>query len=479
MKKGPLSAEPAEQSQGSSRGRSREGRSHGRGRATRDTPSAIRLLGTDNSSGTKCQSKGASPRPDLPLAGGASGAHPLELRAGLRMESIDDDWDIEKPAATAVPAVSHAPAGSNAERPASANPASPVASTASQSLDPGQLGSPSGLAFPAVSAPATVPSPEPGQKSNPSVVPAQKAAPAAVSKVQLAAEAFRRKAGISATPSTAPSAKPTASAAIKIAAEKAAPNPAAAAKPVAPAPAPVASTPAFPNVVSPTVSTSVDAPTAEPAPAAEPTASTVVVSPVVALEEPLELVQEIVPSVPPPPLPEEALAEAAMQPIPAVEPIPTIEPKAQTPKTEAPVVTDVAPADASKADTPKAEAPSTKLPKAEQKRESSSMVAAQARKDSEKTKTAARAPQESHLSLDTDYALEFFSSPPPPVHVEAPIDRDYVIVEQRGDRTPELIARQQYLRGLVVKVMLVAIVFVAGIIFLLWRRGLLHFTPYQ
>lgn len=476
MKKGPLSAEPAPPLQG----RSRDGRSHGRGSAARDTPSAIRLLGTDNSSGTKCQSMGDSPRPDLTLAGGASGEHPLELRAGLRMESIDDDWDIEQPATTAVPAVSHAPASSSAESQSSANPASPGASAASQSTDPGQSGSPLGLAFPAVSKPATVPPSEAAQKSNPSVVPAQKATPAAVSKVQLAAEAFRRKAGISATPSTAPAAKPGASAAIKIAAEKVAANPAAVAKqdaplpapvevvkPITPAPAKVAPTPAFPNVVSPTASTLVDAPTAVPpavteapvveakppeaASAAESVQSNVVVSPVVELEEPLELLQEIAPSVPPPPLPDEALAQAVTAPIPAAEPVPAPEPKADAPKAEdkiaeavAPAVANVTPAAAPKPETPTAAAQTAETP--------------------------------SVLSLDTDYALEFFSSPPPPVHVETPIEHDYVMVEQHRERTPELVARQQYLRGLVIKVMLIAIVFVAGVIFVLWQRGLLHFT---
>ena len=75
------------------------------------------------------------------------------------------------------------------------------------------------------------------------------------------------------------------------------------------------------------------------------------------------------------------------------------------------------------------------------------------------------------LALDSEIAVEFFSQRPPPPNFAAEIEHD-APREMVRVRSSEQIARQRYLRGLVLKVMLVAVVFVVAVVFyLLWQRG--------
>jgi len=91
---------------------------------------------------------------------------------------------------------------------------------------------------------------------------------------------------------------------------------------------------------------------------------------------------------------------------------------------------------------------------------------------------ASRPPQESLLSLDTAYAVEFFSSPPPTVYVDAEdaaaADWDAYVPSPRSSlHIDEQLARQRYFRGIVLRVMLGAVALVAFALFVLWRRGVL------
>jgi len=91
---------------------------------------------------------------------------------------------------------------------------------------------------------------------------------------------------------------------------------------------------------------------------------------------------------------------------------------------------------------------------------------------------ASRPAQESLLSLDTAYAVEFFSSPPPTVYVDAQdaaaADWDAYVPRPRSSlHIDEQLARQRYFRGIVLRVMLGAVALVAFALFVLWRRGVL------
>jgi hypothetical protein len=79
------------------------------------------------------------------------------------------------------------------------------------------------------------------------------------------------------------------------------------------------------------------------------------------------------------------------------------------------------------------------------------------------------------LSLEVGYAVEFFSAEPPPLRPsEIEIEPELGPHSVRHVRTEQQLARQAYLRQLVLKLMLGAVVFVAIIAFMAWRRGLLH-----
>ncbi len=519
-------------------------------RAGHDSDSAIRLLGADNSGGTTPPFKGATSGSSPPPHGTATESDQSETRVGLRMDSIDDDWDLDQLATTNAPAVSSAPARVVPVNSTPPVPADAAAQSPSQAPVAGRFGSPLGLASPVANHPATVPPPAAPAAAPPTVASAQESAsdkslpaskvpaskvpaskvPASkvpASKVQLAADAFRRKAGISATPSTAPGSIPQ-------------PAPSVVAKPAAMAPVAsvVAKAPEAmpePSVQSPAL---VDA--------SEPSQPTVIVSPVVVLEEPLEL-HEISPSVPPP-VPEEALAASKdASKVVLTPPVRVVEAEttAAAPKAESKVVGEAAvvaspqaeskdiaeiaavaspqaiaktesidvvdatalpaPAPAAAA-APKVDAvetvnqqataavalvkskdtPSGKQATAAKNRDSSSTRVAQSRNTAVESKSdkskpsAGHATQDSHLSLDTDYAVEFFSSPPPPAHVNVEIAQDIIhdiIRDTRHARTPEQVARQLYLRRLVLKVMFVAIAFVAIVVYTMWHRGLLRLTP--
>jgi len=74
------------------------------------------------------------------------------------------------------------------------------------------------------------------------------------------------------------------------------------------------------------------------------------------------------------------------------------------------------------------------------------------------------------LALDSEVAVEFFSQRPPPPHFAAEFEQD-APREMGNILTSEQVARQRYLRGLVLKVMLVAVVFVVVVSYILWQRG--------
>ncbi|HEY5961694.1 MAG TPA: hypothetical protein VIV60_34280, partial [Polyangiaceae bacterium] len=106
-------------------------------------------------------------------------------------------------------------------------------------------------------------------------------------------------------------------------------------------------------------------------------------------------------------------------------------------------------------------------------RESASLLAAHVRAPSSPNLADTR-PSQGALSLDAGYAVEFFSSAPPPsrpAEVEILTEFDPAL---RHVRSEEQLARQAYLRGVVLKVMLIAIVFVAIVVYMLWHRGLLR-----
>jgi hypothetical protein len=250
---------------------------------------AIDMLGVDDGGDTTSASKGTTGRTGRAGLGAAVESEQSEIRVGLRMESIDELWDTNEEVGSDPSKVSPAPA--------SPTPVKPAPS-----------------------------------KSPPIAAPADSRT---VSKVQLAAEAFRQKAGIRTPPAVVPMAPP-----------------------------------------SPAVQE-----------------AQVVVSPMVVLEDPLDL-QEIKPE-----------SEVAA---PKPEPTP--------------------------------------LP---------------------------RAPQENVLSLDAGYAVEFFSSAPSAIEQGVELEPDASRGPRHG-RTPTQLARQQYLRRLVFKLMLGVIAFVALAILSLWYRGLLR-----
>lgn len=81
------------------------------------------------------------------------------------------------------------------------------------------------------------------------------------------------------------------------------------------------------------------------------------------------------------------------------------------------------------------------------------------------------------LSLEASYAVEFFSKPPEaPARVEMEYEHA-ILHDPTPVRTPEQVARQQYLRRVVLKGMLVLLAFVVVVFFVMWRRGMLHVMP--
>lgn|SRR5512145_631230 len=280
--------------------------------------SAIRRLGAGGSGGTNTQCEA----PAFGLVG--SKPKQLETRLGWCMESLDDDWDIEGPAAAHSKA-SPAP-----------TPTAPAVAT-----------------------------------SGPPAPPTQR------SKVQLVAEAFRQRAG------TKPAARPT-------------------------------------SVAPVSVQSRAGAPQVSPGSAV----NSVVVAPVVEVEQDSLELQEILP-----------------------EPSPL-------PSTRAHDLVDVS--------NPVAETPL-----------SASVAGAETSKPSRSHHTANRACQDSVLSLDTADAVQFFSSAPPPTRMDIDQETEQVFDVHRAN-TPDQFARRRYLRRLVLRVMLVAAAFVVVVVYLLWQRGLLR-----
>lgn len=89
---------------------------------------------------------------------------------------------------------------------------------------------------------------------------------------------------------------------------------------------------------------------------------------------------------------------------------------------------------------------------------------------------AARGPQESLLSLETSYAVDFFSSAPPPVHHMVEPTMQFELEElpsrSRSALPPEVqLERLRYFRTIVVRVMLVALVLFVFALYVLWHRG--------
>ncbi|MGC4064514.1 MAG: hypothetical protein QM784_07700 [Polyangiaceae bacterium] len=89
-----------------------------------------------------------------------------------------------------------------------------------------------------------------------------------------------------------------------------------------------------------------------------------------------------------------------------------------------------------------------------------------------------RARHDSLLSLDAAYAVEFFSSAPPAYSVEsagsayAPDFDDIVTNDPRSlPPTAAQLRRQNYLRKVVLRVMVVALALFAFALYVLWRRG--------
>jgi hypothetical protein len=88
---------------------------------------------------------------------------------------------------------------------------------------------------------------------------------------------------------------------------------------------------------------------------------------------------------------------------------------------------------------------------------------------------AARAPQESLLSLEAEYVVDFFSSPPPAVFVdgEGSVEIEYDIAPPPRSLIPaaQLVVRRRYFRRVVLKVMFVALALFGFALYVLWRRG--------
>jgi hypothetical protein len=92
---------------------------------------------------------------------------------------------------------------------------------------------------------------------------------------------------------------------------------------------------------------------------------------------------------------------------------------------------------------------------------------------------AARLPQESLLSLESEYVVEFFSAPPPAVSPNVVLDYepDVELIQPSRSMYPaeQLAERRRHFRKVVVRVMFVALALFGLSLYVLWRRGM--FTP--
>src|SRR5512133_791531 len=436
--------------------------------------SSIRLLGPDvGTSATSSRSVGSY-----------AGAGPLEhsricelptSRGGTCMDSIDDEWDSDEADKTAEQKVKD-PSAVRLSSPSLSSVGFPRPSSAPPASTAARFSSPLGLSAPGktplastATAPST-PAAKPTDKreetkesrltkngataatieavsrlaattdesaqpdvivrnSNPDLS-APKHPLQGTSKVQLVAEAFRQRAGIKKS-SVRPSAQPPA--VVKVEVQTAMPQ----------------------QVV----------PIAPISDVKTPESPTVIISPVVVLEEPLEL-HEVKPSTQvvaevPPALPEEmprtespttlsGLPVAGMQPAGA---------SGATAVDEIPIEisTDViAPLKNKPAESVESDA------------SSSGLSGNQEHQDLAPSVPSISSVRDSSLSLESSYAVEFFSTPPKPQHFEA--DPEPIVVhDPRSIRTPEQRARQRALQRVVLRSMLILCAFILVVFYLLWQ----------